>query len=484
MPDPSPSDHADEPPVTLVVDLDGSLLRTDSLDEELVTIARDRPWRLPHVASRLASGRAAFKAEVGRHAALAVDRLPYREAVLDLVHEVRGRGGRAVLATAADEHIARAVADHLGCFDDHLASADGVNLKGEAKLGALRDRLGDEPFDYVGDHAADLPIWKAARRSYVVAPSKKLLAAMRGADLDVHRLGDAPGPVGPLLAAVRPKQWCKNLLLATPMLAGHAITAPNLALLAAAFVAFCAAASSVYLINDLHDLDADRGHPTKRRRPIADGRLSIRAAAIASAVLIMLAAVVSAAVSAGFVLVVLGYFAASLTYTGVIKRVALLDVVWLAGLYVYRIIAGGLAIDVFPSHWLLTFAMFFFLSLALSKRYTELRRAGDADQLARSGRGYLAQDIDLLRLLGPLCGALAVLVVCLYLNSAAVVALYPSPAWLWLAVPLLFYWIARFWLYTQRDAMTDDPVVFALTDAPTYLMVAVIAGLGMLAAWA
>lgn len=483
MPDPLPPDRPDEPPVTLVVDLDGSLLGTDALDEQLVTIARDRPWRLPRVAARLAAGRAAFKAEAALHAALAVDRLPYRREVLDLVQAVRGRGGRAVLATAADARVARAVADHLGCFDDHLASDGGVNLKGHAKLAALRERLGDQPFDYVGDHAADLPVWAAARRAYVVTRSQKLLSAMRDADLDVHRIGDPPGLARPLLAAVRPKQWCKNLLLATPMLAGHAVTVPNLLVLAAAFAAFCAAASSVYLINDLHDLDADRGHPTKRRRPVADGRLSIRAAALASGGLIALAAAVAAAVSAGFVLVVLGYVAASLLYTAVLKRVALFDVVWLAGLYVYRIIAGGLAVDIFPSHWLLTFAMFFFLSLALSKRTTELRRAGDAEQLARSGRGYLARDVDLLRLLGPLCGTLAVLVVCLYLNSAAVAALYPSPTWLWLGVPLLFYWIARFWLYTHRDAMTDDPVVFALTDAPTYLTVAALAGLGMLAAW-
>lgn len=277
-----------------------------------------------------------------------------------------------------------------------------------------------------------------------------------------------------MIRALRPAQWSKNLLLAVPMLVGHRLgDGRKWTELALAFAAFSLAASAVYIINDLADLAADRRHPTKRGRPFASGELSRGTGLAMAGVLIAVAAGISAAGLPGAFGWALGaYLLLTSAYSMGLKRAAILDVILLAGLYAHRLIAGGLATDVFPSPWLLAFSSFLFLSLALAKRVAELLALKDAGDTQAAGRGYAVGDIELLKAAGVSSGYLSVLVFCLYISSDAVTLLYRSPLILWLICPLLVYWITRVWFLAQRRVLLEDPVLFTLTDKVSYAVLA------------
>lgn len=273
-----------------------------------------------------------------------------------------------------------------------------------------------------------------------------------------------------LIKALRPHQWAKNLLLFVPLIAAHRLT--DLALLAdllLAFVGFSLCASSVYLLNDLLDLDNDRQHPTKRFRPLASGALPTLHAKLAAPLL--LAAALTLAVThlpLPFALGLGGYYLVTLAYSLVVKRLLVLDVLTLAGLYTLRVIAGGLAVAIPPSFWLLALSMFLFMSLALIKRYAELFEARAAGRTeAVGGRGYQADDLPMIAALGAAAGFIAVLVLALYVNDGATSALYGRPEVIWLACPLLLTWVSRIWMLAHRGRMSEDPVLFALRDWPS-----------------
>lgn len=468
----------------LVVDLDGTLLRTDLFQEAAVGLAVRRPIAFLGVVAKSWQSKAGLKRQLHDRVAIDPETLPYREPVLQCIHEARDAGRRIVLATAADSVPARAVADHLGLFDDVLASDGVTNCKGEAKLAAIRELLGNDTFEYIGDTDCDLALWQASKRATMINPSAALKRRAAEATESQTVLHDPDERWAALLRAVRPAQWAKNVLLAVPMLVGHAVTWSHLGQFLIAAACFCMAASSVYLVNDVVDIPSDRSHPSKRRRPIAAGYVSIKSALIASAVLLLASLIMAGAVIGfSFAGIVLGYVAASSAYSLFIKKIVLVDVVWLAGLYTLRIVAGGVAVSVFPSPWLLAFSLFFFLGLAFTKRYTELVRMNELDRDRPTGRGYRVQDIDLLRVMGPACGCMAVLVLGLYITSDAVVLLYRSPPFLWFIVPLLFYWVSRIWLIAMRGQLDDDPVVFALRDRVTYLTGGLMVVFILLAQW-
>lgn len=282
----------------------------------------------------------------------------------------------------------------------------------------------------------------------------------------------------PAWQALRARHWVKNLLVFVPLITGHRLgDTPLLGLAALAFVGFCLAASGGYLLNDLLDLDHDRRHPWKRNRPLATGSLSVAHAWALAALLVVGATALGWwTLSRMFVASLVCYVALSATYSLYLKGIVVLDVLVLAALYCVRIVAGGIATATFVSPWLLAFSLFLFLSLALLKRYIELRRASpDRAEAWRPGRGYVPEDLDLLRSVGPVTGYLSVLVLALYINSETASALYQSPVWLWLIVPLLLYWITRIWLLANRGGITEDPVVFATADGVTYLIGALVA---------
>jgi 4-hydroxybenzoate polyprenyltransferase len=467
--------------VPLCVDLDGTLIRTDLLLETALALVRRNPLYLFCFPFWLCRGRAHLKREIAARSHIHVAALPYDERVLDWLRE-QGSARRRILCTASDQHLADAVAAHVGGFDEVLGS-DGVrNLGGRGKRDALRERYGERGFDYAGNAMPDLHVWRHARRAILVNAAPYVSRRVH-ARHEVERVFERrDGGWGTWLAALRLHQWPKNLLVFVPLLAAHLAFVPQAVLSGiVAFLAFCLCASGAYVLNDLLDLDADRRHPRKRQRPFAAGTLPIEAGLVAAPLLTIAAFAVAATLSPRFMLVLLIYAITTLAYSLILKRIAMLDVVTLAGLYTVRIIGGAVAIPVPASFWLLAFSMFLFLSLAMVKRYAEVRRVAAAEETRVAGRGYGVDDLALIQSLGTSSGYLSVLVLAFYIHSTASEALYRRPEMLWVLTPVLLYWISRVWLIARRGEMHDDPVVFALTDKVSLAVLAVFAGVILLA---
>jgi len=468
------------PPRPLVVDLDGTLVATDTLHELLLEMIGHRPSGVPRVLGALSRGRARFKAVLAELVELDPAALPYRDEVLTLIREAKDEGRPIVLASASHASTTEAVAQHLGLFDAVIASTGNDNRKGAHKLEAIRDLLTQRNwgghFDYVGDHEADLPIWAEAHTAYLVDAGETIKQHVKPQQDTVELVQPRQNTPGEFIRACRPHQWSKNLLLAVPFLAAQ--EAGELAHwfeFLIAFLAFGLCASAVYLVNDLLDLRADRLHPTKRSRPFASGGLKV-SVGVLTAPLLVLTAIVSSSIllPSGFVWALVVYSATAWLYSIVIKNTLILDVVWLAGLYSLRVIAGGLATSTPVSEWLLALVLFLFVSIALAKRYAELRLLESEGRDDAEGRRYHIDDQPMLSVMGLSSGMLSVLVLALYINHDKITRLYEHPEVLWIVCPLLLYWIGRLWMHAHRRTMRDDPLLFALTDRVSYIVVLLI----------
>jgi 4-hydroxybenzoate polyprenyltransferase/phosphoserine phosphatase len=467
--------------VPLCVDLDGTLTPVDTLHESLLNLVRRSPALLLRLPALLLRGKAALKDAVAAQARIDVFSLPMRHDLVDWLAAQRAGGRRLVLVTASDRRMAEAVADHLKLFDEVIASDGRVNLDGERKRAALVARFGEKGYDYVGNETKDIEVWRSARQAIVVGGSA--LAAGAGAVAELGRVFAVPAPPLRLwIKAARLHQWVKNALIFLPALLAHSIFKSDIVLLSAlAFVAFGLCASSVYIVNDLLDLDSDRRHPRKRNRPFASGALSARSGLVFALLLLAGAIAIAALVGWQFSAVLAGYYALTWAYSVRLKRAAIVDVMTLAALYTIRIIAGAAATGIPPSFWLLALSIFAFMSLGVVKRYTELYDAAKAGTAGGHGRGYSATDLPLLLSLGTAAGFCSVVVMALYINSADSQLLYAHKRALWLVCPLMLYWICRVWLLTARGQMPDDPVVFAMRDRISLVSFALIGLIVMVA---
>jgi len=452
--------------IPLVVDLDGTLIKTDLLIEGALRLLRRQPLAIFAMLGWLLSGgKARLKAEVAARAAVDPATLPYQTEFIAFLRRRREAGQPLILATAADGAAARPVAAHLGLFDEVLASDGKVNLDGARKRQRLVDRFGEKGFDYAANAAVDLAIWSSARAGIVVNPMPGVATGAAKVTEVTARLDDRPPAIASHLRALRPQQWLKNLLVFVPLVTSHLVTDPQQIVAALlAFIAFGLAASAVYVLNDLLDLPEDRLHLRKRSRVFAAGDVSAVNGIVMLPVLLGLAVVAALPIPPAFLLVLALYLVVTTAYSFVLKRIVLIDVFTLAGLYTLRVIAGAAAIGLWPSFWLLAFSMFIFLSLAMLKRFTELLGLREAGAEAAPGRGYRTADLGLVAALGGAAGFLSVLVLALYVNSPAVLPLYSRPDALWLLCPLLLYWVSRAWLVAHRGDMHDDPIVFAVRD--------------------
>jgi 4-hydroxybenzoate polyprenyltransferase/phosphoserine phosphatase len=466
----------------LCVDLDGTLIAGDLFWETLLAVIRQRPWVLVLLPLWRMRGKAHVKREIARRALVDAPGLPYRPEVLAFIQQMRSEGHEVVLATGADETLAAAVASHLGLFSAVLAS-DGVeNLSGSRKARRLEERFGAGGFDYVGNGWVDLPAWTSAQGGAVVGASRALLRRLRRDCPGVQVLGGERRVVRAVVRALRPHQWAKNLLLFVPLVTSHRLFEIDAVFSTVlTFAAFSLCASSVYVANDLLDLQADRRHPRKRHRPFASGDLPVPIGLLLVPGLLVLALGLAIATVSREVTAVLGlYVLASTAYSFHIKRMPVADVFVLTGLYVLRIYAGGVATQTAISNWLLAFAMFFFLNLALVKRYTEVRvTAPNGGTLA--GRGYTSGDSRWMHSVGISAGYMAVLVLALYSSSPEVVALYSHPSRLMWLCPLFLYWVTRTWFNATRESLGDDPVTDAIRDPASYVLVAAAAAVLMAA---
>lgn len=455
----------------LCVDLDGTLVKTDTFAQALLQLIRTRPAALLSIPRWAANGLAAFKQRVAQEVELDPSALPFHPGLLAFLKSEKQKGRDLLLVTASDQSVARRVAEHTGLFSEVIASDGSVNLKAACKRDALVKRFGEQGFAYAGNASDDLMVWTAASETIAINPCGPVRRALKGKV--VQLFDDRPARWKSWLKALRIHQWMKNVLVFLPMLLAHELSDPALygqAVLA--FFAFSFAASAIYVLNDLFDLHADQHHPRKRARPLAAGNLSLLWAAVAAPVLVLAAFALAAWLPAAFTDVLLIYLVITTLYSWRLKQIALLDVMTLAGLYAIRILAGSAAYGVETSPWLIAFSIFIFFSLAVVKRYAELREAAEEhlEKIQARGRGYLASDLPLLAGFGIGSGCVSVLVLALYINSEKVVQFYNNPAALWLLCPLLLYWIARVWLLAGRGKISDDPLEFAARDIQTWVV--------------
>jgi len=450
--------------VPLCVDLDGTLVGTDTLYESFLRLLRNSPLSALKALADLRYGKARFKETVSRSAALDPASLPYNNEVLEYLED-ESQKRDVVLVTGANQRIAEAVVDSVEALDTSLHSDSNCNLTGSEKRDLLVERFGEKGFDYIGNESVDWPVWEASRSCLVVSQDNAFLSETRR-KFPVEKEFMVAKPVYRDWAKlIRAHQWVKNLLLFIPFLLDHRFSDfVGFFVVLGCFSAFSFLASATYILNDLLDLESDRVNMTKRQRPLASGIISIQQGVYVAAFLVCLTLVLLLFLPPAFSLVCLIYLVSTLAYSFYLKRVAYLDVCVLAGLHTLRIIAGTVALSIDWSFWLLGFSMFFFLSLALAKRVAELenlKTLGIAETIAR---GYKTSDVSLLVSSGVSAGHASILIVALYINGEKVTQMYNRPEILWLLCPLLLWWLGRIWLVTTRGRMHEDPIIFAIRD--------------------
>lgn len=458
----------DKTVAALVVDLDLSLVMTDTLHESLVQVASRNLLAAFWLIGSLGKGKAAFKAAVAAHGVPDAALLPLNPDVVALIEQERALGRRVVLVSAADQAIVDAVASQLALFDEAFGSDGQRNLSGAAKAAFLTERYGEGGFHYVGDARSDMAVWKQSGRAITVGARSRLRGQVDRLGRDALHLSPPAAGMArwlPYLKAIRPHQWLKNVLVFLPLLAAHDFSADRVLPTLVAFVAFCLTASSIYLVNDLFDLPADRAHPRKRKRPMACGTMPIAHGIVLAGVLLLAAIVLCLVAAPPLVLAILAlYYALTLAYSLALKRRLVIDICTLAGLYTLRIMGGAVAATLPLSPWILAFSVFLFLSLAAMKRQAELVQGLNDGRTEAAGRAYEAGDLPIVAMMAIAAGYISVMVMALYISSPVVQALYKSPVVLWGICPVLLYWVSRMVMIAHRGRMNDDPVVFAVTD--------------------
>jgi 4-hydroxybenzoate polyprenyltransferase len=452
----------------LIVDLDGTLLRSDLLLESGLNFFRSQPLHILWPLKWLTFGKAYLKEQLAKLTPLDIANLPYDFQVIKLIEEEKQKGRQIILATASHKIYADQVASHLNLFDRVYATDGKTNLSANAKRDVLVSEFGEKGFDYAGNSRDDLPVLAAARNAYLVNPERGLKTKAQTHGNVRGILNENSTSLKIWMKAFRLHQWLKNLLIFVPFLASRQVSNPHLiGNCFLAFFLFGLCASSVYVLNDLLDLPDDRHHQTKRHRPFASGQLSIASGLIAFPTLLFLAFSNAICFLPWKFSLALGvYFVLTLMYSFILKRRMVADVIALSMLYTLRMIAGVFVCGLTLTFWMLAFSMFIFLSLALVKRYAELLRESQnkAKMEKTRGRGYCPDDLQMISSLGAASGYLSVMVLALYIQDQSIASLYKHPKMIWLACPLLLYWISRTWVLTHRGQMHDDPIVFAMKD--------------------
>lgn len=460
--------------LTLVVDLDDTLISTDTLLENF-WLAWSVQWRTPIEALKtLAKGKLALKQKLHDISAIDPARLPYNPDVLDVITQWRSRGGRVALVTGATQQMADAVAGHLGIFDAAHGSCDGINLTGAKKAQFLDATFGPAGYSYIGDAPADFAIWQGAAGAITLNSSKAFQARVEALVADAIHLPARKAALSDYLEAMRPHQWLKNVLVFLPMLAAHRLDLVTALQAVLGFVAFSLVASATYILNDLLDLSADRAHPRKCQRPFASGRIRLIHGTWMIPALAISGALVALAGGLELFAVLVAYTTLTVLYSVKLKRLAMIDICALATLYTLRILAGSAATGVPSSLWLLAFATFFFFSLAAVKRYAELVDGVASGRTTATGRGYHVDDRSIVANIMVSSGLISILVLALYANSEPVQKLYHYPEFLWGVCLVLLYWTNRVALLTHRGEMHDDPVVFAMRDRTSLCCVMIV----------
>lgn len=467
----------------LIIDLDGTLINSDLLFESTLSFIIKNPINAFKVVKYLFSGKANLKYKIAQNIKINPKYLPYNTKVIDLIKKEKAKSRKIILATASNYKYARQISDYLKLFDDVFASDKNTNFSKNRKADKLAKNFSENNFDYAGNSNDDLPIWSKCNIAYIVKPSIFLMRKLKRIYKEknsnrIKTIENNRNYFNSWFKQLRIHQWSKNLLIFIPLVASHNIGNLNLiyqSLLA--FTLFSLCASSVYILNDLVDIENDRAHKTKRNRPIASGILSIPLVALAG--ILLIAVSFTGAIfllPSWFFVSLISYYLLTFSYSFFLKKLEVFDVIILASLYTIRIISGAFAISSNLTFWILAFSMFIFLSLALVKRYSEIyeqKKAGDKNFIP--GRGYCPEDLGIISSLGVASGYLSVLILALYIQDPNTIELYNKPRVIWFACPLFLFWISRIWILTHRGKIHEDPVFFAITDRVSWVVITLLA---------
>lgn len=455
----------------LVVDLDGTLIRSDMLQETFWS-AFSLDWKVPFKAlAALLSGKAQLKEYLNRTSDVEVNTLPYNKSVINYIKQFRQKGGRSALVTASNHVAGKKISNHLGFFDEVYGSTSTLNLKGKNKADFLNSRFGLKNFNYIGNSYADIPVWKNADKAITINADQGLKRACNKANYNCEHLkdDDKNPSLYSFIKLLRPHQWLKNILVFLPMLVSHQITIPNFFECFTAFIAFNFIASSVYIVNDLLDLNIDRAHPRKKDRLIASGIIPITNSMIIAILFFIFGISVALLLSQFFLFILLAYYALTFIYSLVLKKKKIVDIFTLAIFYTIRIVGGGIASEIKISFWLLFFSMFFFFSLAAIKRLSEIVDLKKNGKSRIINRNYQITDLSIITMIAIIAGFISVLVMTLYVYSPSATMLYSTPKILWGVNCILLYWLIRMVFMSYHGKMDDDPIIFAIKDRVTYI---------------
>ena len=469
----------------LFVDLDGTFVATDTLWESLLLFVKKYPFKLFKAVKWLFSGKAGFKTRLSEVVIPNTRQLPYNGEVVDFISNEKNSNRTIYLITASSQKIADGVSKKHDLFDAAIGSDDEINLKGTNKLRAIRELIGGRDFDYIGNSFSDLSVWKEAHTALIYSNNKNLIAQLRKLNKNTIELGHKKKEtLKQWIKALRTYQWTKNILVFLALFMSHRILEADLFIkTVVAFFSFSLTASAVYILNDLFDLETDRRHPLKKNRPFASGRLSINAGVFAVPIMIFISFLIAILfLPNSFAIVLFAYLITTTAYTVYLKEIYILDVFLLGALYSLRILAGGFATDIHVSSWLLGFSGFFFLSLAFMKRYTDLVLFKNNEQVELFGRGYRVEDMDIVQKFGIISGFISVFILAMYITSEQVFVLYSQPLLLWIAIPVILYWLMNMWIATNRGKMTEDPMIYAAKDKVSYIVFILVLTIIVLAA--
>lgn len=469
--------------IPLCVDLDDTFIRSDMLMETLLIFIKANPLRIFLLPFFLLKGKAGFKHAVFTAIHPDMENIPVNSSLHEYLIEEKKAGRRIILITASPASVATLFKEKYDVFDEAVGSSEDLNLKGPNKAEYLAERFEAGGYDYAGDSFADIPVWKKARKCiYAGKSAEKCKKIAR----DINFSKEFTSPCGKtwkkVVKQTRVYQWVKNLLIFIPMLTAHEISPGNFKTVFLAFLAFSFTSSTVYVLNDLMDLDSDRKHLRKRFRPFAAGDLSISSGLL---LLLLLPAIAIGILlyigNTSFMFIILLYFVLTTLYSLRLKRITVLDIILLAVLFTLRLFSGGTVLGLEISLWLLAFSMFIFMSIGILKRYTELLVMAAEKRDNLSGRGYTTEDRFFLLATGTATAFLSVLIFILYLSSEQVRALYARPWLLWMIAPVLIFITMRMWLAATRGQMTDDPIVYLAKDKMSYLLGAVVLAIAYMA---
>jgi 4-hydroxybenzoate polyprenyltransferase len=467
--------------VPICVDLDGTLIFTDMFVETALSAIRKNIFILFLIPFWLLKGRAFAKKKLAESSSVDPSHLPYNDELIAFLQKERETGRKLVLVTASDKQAAVSIADHLNIFDDVIASDGNNNLKGKVKSTELLRAFGNKEFIYAGNDVSDLHVWKNAQSAITVNTPHALTRAVRAIVPVTHEFSNRKNTFRELFRALRTYQWVKNILVFVPIIVSEKpISFEAFISTSLIFISFCLSASGLYIVNDLMDLETDRRHPAKRRRPFASGVLPL-GYGIISPIIILAALNIARTVSLDCFIMVSLYIIISTLYSVFLKTKPLVDVFCLAGLYTLRIIGGGFASGALASIWLLNFSGFFFLALAFLKRYSEYLNKSVGTDSKHSRRGYNSTDKEMLQMMGIGSSLISAVVLSLYINSSQANSNYMHPDYLWGIVPLILFWHFRLWLAAGRNYMHHDPIIYSLKDWVSYICFALIVGIFILA---